>query len=214
MPRDVERTKHRAREAAIVEFAAHGEHGTTMERIAARAGVNKQRIYAYFGDKAALFNAVVWEEIEKVTEAVPLRIERTADVGEFAGQNFDYLQAHPDLARLVLWEGLADLGAVPDEPARSALYQRKLDVVAEAQRNGLIDGSLEPAYLVFMLLALASWWTAQPQTARMLTGADPSAPRERTKRRAAVVDAATRLARPTPGPLPTLRHVRGAPRSR
>jgi len=202
VPRDVERTKQRAREAAIAEFAAHGEHGTTMERIASRAGVNKQRIYAYFGDKAALFNAVVWEEIEKVTEAVPLFIERSADVGEFAGKNFDYLQAHPDLARLVLWEGLADVGAVPDEPARSALYQRKLDVIAAAQRHGLIDDTLEPAYLVFMLLALASWWTAQPQTARMLTGADPSAPRERGKRRAAVVDAAMRLARP---PLPPSR---------
>ena len=45
-----------------------------------------------------------------------------------------------------------------------------------------------------MLLALASWWTAQPQTARMLTAADPTAPDERAKRRAAVVDAALRLA--------------------
>ena len=196
----MELTKRRAREAAIVEFAAHGEHGTTMERIAARAGVNKQRIYAYFGDKAALFQAVVWEEIEKVTEAVPLVIERSADVGEFAGQSLGDLQAHPDLARLVLWEGLADVGAVPEEPARSALYRRKLDVIGEAQRNGMIDDALEPAYLVFMLLALASWWTAQPQTARMLTGADPSAPRERTKRRAAVVDAAMRLAGPVGGP--------------
>ena len=196
MPRDVERTKQRARDAAIVEFAAHGEHGTTMERIAARAGVNKQRIYAYFGDKAALFEAVVWEEIEKVTEAVPLRVERTADIGEFAGQSFDYLQAHPDLARLALWEGLADVGTVPDEPARRALYQRKLNVIAKAQRSGVIDDTLEPAYLVFMLLALASWWTAQPQTARMLTAADPAAPDERAKRRAAVVDAALRLATP------------------
>ena len=199
MPRDVERTKQRARDAAIAEFAAHGEHGTTMERIAARAGVNKQRIYAHFGDKATLFKAVVWEEIDKVTAAVPLFIGRLADVGEFAGATFDYLQAHPDLARLVLWEGLADVGAVPDEPARRELYRRKLDVIAQAQRNGVIDDTLQPAYLVFMLLALASWWTAQPQTARMLTGADPSAPRERARRRAAVADAAMRLATP---PLP------------
>jgi AcrR family transcriptional regulator len=194
MPRDAERTKRLAREAAIVEFAEHGQHGTTMERIAARAGVNKERVYSYFGDKAALFSHVVQEEIEKVAVAVPLTIERTEDVGEFAGRNFDYLQAHPHLARLVLWQGLADTGATPDGPVRGAL-QSKVETVAAAQRDGLVDSAIDPAYLVFLLLALTSWWSAAPQTARTLTGAGPSDPGERARRRAAVVDAAMRLAK-------------------
>jgi AcrR family transcriptional regulator len=200
MARDVEATKRRASEAAVAEFAEHGQHGTTMERIAARAGVNKERIYSYFGDKAALFTAVVRTEVEKVDAAVPLTISRIEDVGEFAGQTFDYLQAHPDLARLTLWEGLADTGEVPDEHCRSALYEHKKAAVAAAQREGLIDGSIDPAYLIFLLLALASWWSAAPHMLRMLTGADPADPGERARRRAAVVEAATRLAQPQPPP--------------
>jgi AcrR family transcriptional regulator len=195
MPRDVERTKRLAREAAIVEFAEHGEHGTTMERIAARAGVNKERIYSYFGDKSALFTSVVADEIGNIAEAVPLTIARIEDVGEYAGQTFDYLDAHPDLARLALWQGLADTGSAPDGPNRAAL-RLKVDAIAAAQREGLIDSTLDPAYLLFLLLALTSWWFALPQTIRLLTGADPADPREHAKRRAAVVDAAMRLARP------------------
>ena len=197
MARDVEKTKRLIREAAAVEFAEHGRHGTTMERIAARAGVNKERVYHYFGDKAELFGAVVREEAEKVARAVPPGSVRVEDFGEIAGRTFDYQRAHPDLARLVLWEGLADASAAQDDdPSRGAHYRSKVEEVAAAQREGLIDDAMDPAYLVFMLIALASWWEAAPQIARMLSGTDPADPDEQGRRRAAVVEAARRLAGP------------------
>ena len=196
MARDVEKTKRLIREAAAVEFAEHGRHGTTVERIAVRAGINKERIYHYFGDKTALFGAVVREEAEKVARAVPPGSVWVEDFGEIAGRTFDYQQAHPDLARLVLWEGLADTGAAQDEQSRSAHYRSKVEEVAAAQREGLIDDAIDPAYLVFMLIALASWWEAAPQIARMLSGADPGDPDEQGRRRAAVVEAARRIAGP------------------
>lgn len=196
MARDVEQTKRRIREAAIAEFAEHGRHGTTIDRIAARAGVNRERIYHYFGDKAALFGAVAREEAEKVARAVPPGSVRVEDFGEIAGRTFDYQQDHPELARLVIWEGLADGAAPHDEQSRGALYKGKVEDVAAAQREGLIDDAIDPAYLVFMLIALASWWDAAPQVARMLSGADPTDPDERARRRAAVVEAARRIAEP------------------
>lgn len=196
MVRDAEQTRRRIREAAIVEFADHGRHGTTIDRIAARAGVNRERIYHYFGDKKALFGAVARGEAEKVAQAVPLGSVQVEDFGEIAGRTFDYQQDHPELARLVIWEGLADADAAHDEQSRSALYKSKVEHVAAAQREGLIDDAIDPAYLVFMLHALASWWDAAPQVARMLSGADPSDPEERSRRRAAVVEAARRIAEP------------------
>lgn len=66
--------------------------------------------------------------------------------------------------------------------------------------DDLIDDAVDPAHLVFMLIALASWWDAAPQVARMLSGADPADPNERARRRAAVVDAAGRIARPRDPP--------------
>ena len=39
------------------------------------------------------------------------------EIGEFAGRTFDYQAAHPQLVRLLLWEGLS--GGVADEAIRS-----------------------------------------------------------------------------------------------
>ena len=46
MARDAEDTKRRIFEAATAEFADHGIAGARVDRIAARAGANKQLIYA------------------------------------------------------------------------------------------------------------------------------------------------------------------------
>jgi hypothetical protein len=43
-------------------------------------------------------------------------------------------------------------------------------------------------------MAMAAWWAAVPQVARMITGGDGNDPAERSRRRASVVAAAQRLA--------------------
>jgi hypothetical protein len=68
--------------------------------------------------------------------------------------------------------------------------------MAAAQREGVLDDDFDPAYFVFMLIALAAWWFSVPQLAHMLTGADPADPDEHARRRAWVVRAAERLALP------------------
>jgi hypothetical protein len=91
--------------------------------------------------------------------------------------------------------GLAG-GPVPDEVNRTAHYQHKVQAVAAAQRDGVLDDDLDPAYVVFLIIALAAWWFSVPQLARMLTGADADDPTEHARRRATVVRAAERLALP------------------
>src|SRR6201989_1179844 len=174
---DTEGTRRRLKEAATAEFAEHGPDGTTMARIAERAGINKERLYKYFGDKQALFETVLIEEI-----------------GEFAGRTFDYQAAHPQLVRLLLWEGLS--GGVADEANRTAHYKKKAQAYALAQRDGVLDDELSPEHLVCMIIGLAAWWVSAPQVARMLTGADDSDPAEHARRRASVVTAAERLGPP------------------
>ena len=48
-------TRQRIFDAAVQEFAENGFAGARIDRIAELAGVNKQRIYAYFNDKEGLF---------------------------------------------------------------------------------------------------------------------------------------------------------------
>ncbi|OIH96661.1 MULTISPECIES: TetR family transcriptional regulator [unclassified Curtobacterium] len=192
---DVEGTQRRLREAALVEFAANGYDGTTVASIAARSGVNKERLYSYFGDKRALWDVVLTAELERLAAAVELTGVRLDDVGAFAGATYDYHAAHPELGRLLQWEGLQD-----DPPARvearTAHYREKVARFAEAQRSGLLDPELEPAHLVFALIALAAWWHTVPQLAEMITGAGPTDEDERAARRRFVVEAAERMAAP------------------
>jgi len=195
VPRDAERTRRLLREAAAAEFAEHGLHGTTIERIAARAGVNKERLYNYFGDKAALFAAVVSEQLTRIATDVPLAAGSVAEVAEFAAQAFDYQLDHPDLGRLVVWEGISDSGVLPDEGVRTRLYREKVALLQDAQQVGTISSAIPAPHLLFLLLSLASWWVAAPQLARMITGA-PEGDMDRSARRAAVAEAAHRLAHP------------------
>jgi AcrR family transcriptional regulator len=199
VPWDVEGTKRRIYEAARAEFAEHGPDGTTVDRVAKRAGVNRERVYNYFGDKQALFGTVIRGELDKIAAAAPLVVTCSDDGGEFAGRTFDYQRAHPELARLVLWEGLSDTGGVADEIARTELYAGKAAAMAAAQRAGLIDDTIGPGRLVFLIIALSSHWSAAPQIARMLSGGDAGDADEAAPRRAAVVPAARRLVAPRDG---------------
>jgi AcrR family transcriptional regulator len=192
---DTEGTQRRLKEAATAEFAEHGPDGTTMSQIADRAGINKERLYKYFGSKQALFETVLTDELAKLAASVRRPAGGLEDIGEFAGRTFDYHAAHPQLARLLLWEGLTG-GPIADEANRTAHYQDKARAYAAAQRAGILDDDLDPAHLVFLIIALAAWWVCMPQLAHMLTNADGSDPAEHARRRTFVVRAAQRLALP------------------
>jgi AcrR family transcriptional regulator len=194
---DTEGTRRRLLEAATVEFAERGPDGTTMARIADRAGINKERLYKYFGDKQSLFQTVLAGELERLAASVgrPAGFE---EIGEFAGRTFDYHAAHPALVRLLLWEGLAG-GPIADEDDRATHYRFKTAAYADAQQSGVLDDDLDPDHLVFLIIGLAAWWCTVPQLAGMLTGAGDDDMAERARRRATVVRAAERLALPKQG---------------
>jgi hypothetical protein len=85
---------------------------------------------------------------------------------------------------------------VADEANRTAHYKSKAQAYTAAQDEGLLDPDLDPAHLVFLIIALNAWWFSAPQLARMLTGTDDQDPAEHARRRASVVRAARRLALP------------------
>lgn len=191
---NVEETKAKLKAAAVVEFADHGLAGTRVERIAQRAGVNKERIYNYFGNKEQLFATVLSEELERVAEAVPTLGVEGDDIGEYAGRAFDYHTEHPALVRLLHWEALE---LPPGQPApyeaeRADAYAHKVAALEAAQRDGRLTTDADARDLLFVVIAMSAWWAAMPQVARMVTGADDS-PGERARRRASVVAVARGL---------------------
>ncbi|CAI1149604.1 Rut operon repressor [Serratia rubidaea] len=189
---DIEGTKRKILDAATSEFARFGPDGTTLERVAKLAGVNKERIYNYFGDKRALFSAVLRRELAKVASVLPVTSFAVENIGDYAGRVYDYHLENPELSRLMRWEGLTFSGEVPDEEQRREYYGYKIKAVADGQQQGCVTQAIEADHLAFLVLALAGWWSAVPQVARMLTGTDSA--EEHSRRRASVIEAARRLA--------------------
>jgi TetR/AcrR family transcriptional regulator, regulator of autoinduction and epiphytic fitness len=52
-------------QGAMQEFLARGYAGTSMEKVAAAAGVSKPTVYSYFKDKGVLFQALIENLAEK-----------------------------------------------------------------------------------------------------------------------------------------------------
>jgi len=195
---NTEETQARLKAAAVQEFAAHGLAGTRVERIAERAGVNKERLYKYFGSKEDLYATVLSEELARIAAAVPVLGPPPDDIGEYAGRCFDYHCDHPELVRLLHWESLelAPDHQAPDEAARTKEYREKVAALKAAQANGQLVDDVEPHDLLFMIIAMAAWWVVAPRLARMITGKADTARGELRRRRASVVAAAGHLAAP------------------
>src|SRR6476660_6839283 len=98
--RDAATTRRKLLVAARAEFARSGLAGARVDEIAARAGVNKQLVYHYFGDKDAMYFAViecVYEELraqERKLNLEGLPPERA--IRKLIESSFDHLAAHPD----------------------------------------------------------------------------------------------------------------------
>lgn len=66
-------------DAALEMLAERGYAGATMGALAARAGVSKESLYTWFGDKRGLFGALVRRQAEAVDGALPDRLDPEAD---------------------------------------------------------------------------------------------------------------------------------------
>ena len=151
MIRDAPATKARILEAAGIEFATYGLAGARVDRLAALAGANKERIYANFGSKEALFDATVAANIEELLDTVPFDAD---DLPGYAVRMFDFTLTHPRLVRLALWHSLERPGLLERLPQTVESTERKVELLAAAQGTGLVDDTLPPERLITVVLGL------------------------------------------------------------
>lgn len=166
---DPEGTRARILRAAVEEFAEHGSAGARVDRIAAKAGANKESIYRYFGSKQELLRRVLDEYLNTRGDEIG------PDPEDPVGYPASLVRQHagnPALVRLVAWEGLETRGPVDDRSVqeRQVHYDRKIAVLEEAQRAGVIDPGLDVRHLLFTFLAMADWVFVSPQHARLIFG--------------------------------------------
>ena len=76
------RLRQRILAVATELFLVEGYGSTTIEAVAARAGISKRTFYHRFDDKAVLFNAVVHEIIEQIRPPADVPLIEGATLGE------------------------------------------------------------------------------------------------------------------------------------
>ncbi|WP_327402882.1 TetR family transcriptional regulator [Streptomyces sp. NBC_01288] len=186
--RDPEATKARIFEAAVAEFARHGIAGARIDRIASEAKANKQLIYAYFGNKAELFTQVLGKAMLDLAVQLPVDPD---DIEGWIDRLMDYHEAHPEVLRLLFWEGLEyGTAELPDETERQQHYAFKVAALQDGQDRGVVTDVIPARDLLFLLVAMANWGVVVPQMRRVLVGVDDP---DRDRLRESIKEAARRL---------------------
>src|ERR1700759_4155579 len=110
-PAPADSTPARIAAGAKTGFSRYGIAGARMDRIAKEAKTSKERVYAYFRSKEALYTSVADRELAAIIESTPMD---PTDLPRYAGQLFDYFTSHPEHYRLISWGRLEDEATLTD----------------------------------------------------------------------------------------------------
>ena len=188
MPRTPQRLTDRKREAivraAVEEFRSAGYEATSMDRIAAVAGVSKRTVYNHFPSKEELF-ALILEELWQSSVAsveLPYRADQPLDVQllQLLRQKLDLLgdANFIDLARVAM----AEIIHSPERAQAIVCRMGETESGVSAWiRAAIADGRLrevDPEFAGHQLQGLVKSFAFWPQ---VTMGQAPLAPAERTR---------------------------------
>src|ERR1700752_3432123 len=160
--RDPAATRGKLLVAARREFADRGLAGARVDEIAARAGVNKQLVYHYFGDKDALYLAVLeWVYEESRTQERKLNLEGLPPqraIRKLIESSFDHLSAHPDFIVLLNDENRGGARHVRNSQKIEAMHSPLVSLVdtilKQGVRAGIFRRGVNPVHLYISIAGL------------------------------------------------------------
>lgn len=166
--RDPDRTRRRILAAALAEFSAKGFAGARVDAIARRAKGNKRMLYHYFGNKEALFTAVIrCKMAERRSRAATM----SGDPAERLPFWFESACGDPDWIRLLEWEALQETGEkLIDEAERREASADWLRRLRQRQKDGQLSAEFDPRHLALAMQSLTVFPAAFPQLVRLWTG--------------------------------------------
>ena len=182
-------TRDRIVEVAAREFAEHGIAGARIERIVAAARTNKAQLYAYFGNKEGLFDAIFHGSLERILNVVPIDAE---DLADWAVRLYDEYLRRPDLIRLATWARLErrPAGHLVDQADR--LDDRKLRAIADAQAAGIVRPG-NPFDVMAVVIAMSMAWSP---VSNVYAASEQEPPEVHEQRRALLRDSVQRVVTP------------------
>jgi AcrR family transcriptional regulator len=165
---------HRLLAAALAEFAAQGRAGARTERIARRAGVNKQLIHYYYRTKAGLYQAVLAHTAQSVADQLAklplIGLTAVERLRRLVRGQFDFLLRHPEHTAVLI---SADAGGEWADLAIRPIA----DLLREGQATGFFRDDVEPVtHARLALLLTLGYFAVRPLTLRW---GEPDAWRDR-----------------------------------
>jgi TetR/AcrR family transcriptional regulator len=203
--RDPVATRNKLLTAARHEFAMNGLAGARVDEIALRAGVNKQLVYHYFGDKDALYLAVlewVYEEIRTQGHKLNLTgLPPERAIKKLIESSFDHLARYPDFIVLLNDEnrnGARHVRASRKlESMHSPLVSLVSTILKEGVQAGIFRKGVNPVHLYISIAGLSYFFFSNTPTLSAIFGKDLSSAAAKRARRKHVVDLLMNALRPT-----------------
>lgn len=159
-PTDVTATKQRILDAAQEEFGTYGLAGARIDRIAKNAKASKERLYAYFGDKVALFHAVLDADFIEAMEDVDFT---GMDLPLHAVDLFDSMTKKPAIQRMMIWGQLqGEAPRMQKQAEEHSSWAPRLAAIRRAQVDGIIAAHWRPEDLITLIFGLVFGWVVAP----------------------------------------------------
>ena len=170
-PRNSIDTRETILDAAEKNFSTHGFDGARVAIIAKTSGYNQGLIFRYFRDKLGLYVEVLKRIEAEINELITQQLAPLFDdkvvtdthrlrayFVNLIGLIYDYMVAHPQLMRLMIWEHAENWQTYSQ---LTTLFENtSLDLLkvqfTKGQKAGLIRGDCDP--LIILLLAEQICW--------------------------------------------------------
>jgi len=163
-------TRENILKTAIGIFSEHGYHGAKIDQIAETAGINKQRIYAYFHSKAGLFEqclTAVFEGVklfdDKAMTAARLEPARLTEI--ILREYMALHKKHPYFWRMLAWTNLEADSSLKKLPGlKEKDYTALKELFDQAVKLGLLPRNVSFETYIFTLMAVSYFYNSNRKT--------------------------------------------------
>jgi AcrR family transcriptional regulator len=202
--RDPERSRAAILEAATAEFARCGLGGARVDRIAARAGANKRMLYYYFGDKDALFRAVLeaaYAEIRASEQALKLLDASPQEaIAALVRFTFRYYIEHPEFITLLNSANLHRARHIKGSKRARALNSPLIALIGAILERGAREKAfrrgVDPVQLYISIASLGYFYLGNAHTLSAIFGRKLTTRRALEQRAAHMVEVVLGFLRP------------------
>ena len=188
--RDPARNRERILAAALEEFSRFGLGGARVDRIAERAGANKRMLYYYFGNKEAMFLAVLesrYAHIRRAEQGLRLGALAPAEgIRRLIAFTWNYYLKHPEFLTLLNSENLHRARHLRRSRQitmmNSPLVAMLRDLLERGARKGEFHRGVDPVQLYISIAGLGYFYLGNRHTLSTIFERDLLAARNKSER--------------------------------